>query len=99
MQLYVRGAPECRALVNASSRIIGTVAADLVAMLNPEVLVIGGTLSGAGEAMLAGIRERVYQRCLPLATERLQIGSARGDLRLAVLGAALLVRAQLSGSR
>lgn len=95
MQLYVRGAPECRALVNASSRIIGTVAADLVAMLNPEALVIGGTLSGAGEAMLAGIRERVYQRCLPLATERLQIGSARGGERLGVQGAAILARAQM----
>ncbi|MBE9638614.1 ROK family transcriptional regulator [Salipiger mangrovisoli] len=99
MQIYARGTPECRALVNASSRIIGTVAADLVAVLNPEVLVVGGTLSGAGEAMLAGIRERVYQRCLPLATERLQVACARGGDRLGVLGAGMLARARLSEPR
>ncbi|SDI61303.1 ROK family transcriptional regulator [Salipiger marinus] len=99
MQLYARGAPECRALVNASSRIIGTVSADLVAVLSPELLVLGGTLAGAGEAMLAGIRERVYQRCLPLATERLQICLARGDARLGTQGAAMLVRQILTDPR
>ncbi|WP_353476000.1 ROK family transcriptional regulator (plasmid) [Salipiger sp. H15] len=97
MRLYAAGAPECRALVNAGSRIIGTVGADLVAVLNPQMLVIGGTLSGAGEAMLAGIRERIYQRCLPLATERLQICTAQGDGRLGAKGAAMLAWQRVTG--
>ena len=49
--------------------------------------------------MLAGIRERVYQRCLPLATERLQICLARGDARLGTQGAAMLVRQILTDPR
>ena len=31
----------------------------------------GGTLAEAGEHLLAGVREFVYQRCLPLATRDL----------------------------
>ncbi|TYB86760.1 ROK family transcriptional regulator [Oceaniovalibus sp. ACAM 378] len=90
MALYRAGHPECRKLVNESSRALGTVCADLVAILNPAMLIIGGVLSEAGEAMLAGIRERIYQRCLPLATKRLDIKSARGGDRLGVTGAAIL---------
>ena len=55
MTLYFRGEPECLKAINQSSRTIGTVAADLVAILNPELLVVGGRLADAGEAMLAGI--------------------------------------------
>ena len=40
---------------------------------------------------LAGIREQVSQRCLPLATRKLQISTARSDERAGVLGAAQLV--------
>ncbi|MFV0360582.1 ROK family protein [Tropicimonas sp.] len=98
MEHYARGEPECRKAINRSSRIIGTAAADLVAILNPEVIVLGGRLATAGEAMLAGIRERVYQRCLPLATEKLRIATARCDERLGAAGAAMLAMdAAISG--
>ena len=90
MEHYLRGEPECRKAINHSSRIIGTVAADLVAILNPEAIILGGRLAMAGEAMLAGIRERVYQRCLPLATEKLLIRTGSDDERLGATGAAML---------
>ena len=51
---------------------------------------LGGRLAMAGEAMLAGIRERVYQRCLPLATEKLLIRTGSDDERLGATGAAML---------
>ena len=41
--------------------------------------------------LMAGIRELVNQRCLPLATRKLQISTARSDERAGVLGAAQLV--------
>jgi hypothetical protein len=53
--------------------------------------VIGGTLAQASEHLLAGIREMIYQRCLPLAIEGLGIHTARSDDRAGVLGAAQLV--------
>jgi len=58
-----------------------------VSMLNPSVLVIGGILAEAGEHLLAGIREVVYQRSLPLATQHLRIVVARTGAQAGVLGA------------
>jgi len=48
-------------------------------------------LAQAGEHLIAGIREMIYQRCLPLAIEGLGIHTARSDDRAGILGAAQLV--------
>ena len=64
--------------------------ATLVNLINPSVVVIGGALADAGESLLAGIREVVYQRSLPLATEHLRIVPRRAGERAGVLGAAAL---------
>ena len=55
-----------------AGRDIGDVVATMVNLINPSVVVIGGQLAAAGEHLLAGIREVVYQRSLPLATEHLR---------------------------
>jgi hypothetical protein len=44
-------------------------------------------VADAGEHLLAGIREVVYSRSLPLATEHLRIVTARTKGRAGVLGA------------
>ena len=53
--------------------------ATCVNMLNPAVIVIGGDLARADEPLLAGVREVVYRRSLPLATGRLRIVPSRLD--------------------
>jgi hypothetical protein len=54
-------------------------------------LVIGGQLAHAEEQLLAGMREVVYKRCLPLATSSLQLVRTRLDRRAGVVGLALLL--------
>jgi predicted NBD/HSP70 family sugar kinase len=84
--------PEAIQLVRAAGRVLGEVTADVVSVLNPAVIVIGGTLSEAEEHLLSGVRELVYQRSLPLATRKLQIAAARSNPGLGLLlGAAQLV--------
>ena len=51
-----------------AGRDIGEVLPPCVSLLNPSVIVIGGSLGQAGEHLLAGVREVVYRRSLPLAT-------------------------------
>lgn len=86
-------------LVREAGRTIGGVLAACVSMLNPSVIVIGGTLADAGEHLLAGIREVVYRRSLPLATQHLRIVSSRTRGRAGVLGAsAMAAEAVLSPS-
>lgn len=91
MALVGRNRPEAISLVRQAGRVLGEVAADVVSVLNPRVIVVGGTLSEAGEHLLAGVRELVYQRCLPLATRDLTIVAARAGELAGLLGAARLV--------
>ena len=62
--------------VRQAGRTIGEVLATCVSLLNPSVIVIGGSLAQAGESLIAGVREVVYGRSLPLATSNLQIVAA-----------------------
>ncbi|GAA3206311.1 ROK family transcriptional regulator [Nonomuraea roseoviolacea] len=77
-------------LVREAGRHIGEVLAGLVNFFNPEVIVIGGVLSRVHEHLLAGIRETIYRRSLPLATHHLSIVPSRTGEDAAALGAGLL---------
>ena len=72
-----------------AGRDIGDVLATLVSMLNPSVIVLGGLL--ALESLLAGVREVVYGRSLPLATGHLQIVASKTGEHAGVIGAATMV--------
>jgi predicted NBD/HSP70 family sugar kinase len=76
--------------VREAGRTIGGVLAACVSMLNPSVIVIGGNLADAGENLLAGIREVVYRRSLPLATQHLRIVASRTRGRAGILGASAM---------
>ena len=77
--------------VRQAGREIGIVLAACVSLLNPSVVVIGGSLSLAGDSLLAGIRETVYARSLPLATTELRVVAARSGPVAALRGAATMV--------
>jgi predicted NBD/HSP70 family sugar kinase len=77
--------------VRQAGREIGTVLAAAVSLLNPSVIVVGGSLSQAGDSLLAGIREAIYARSLPLATTDLRVVTARSGQDAALRGAATLV--------
>ncbi|MEO3850328.1 ROK family protein [Streptomyces sp. B8F3] len=79
------------ALVRQAGREVGDVLASLVSFFNPNVIVIGGELADAGEHLLAGVRERVYSRSLPLATADLEVRVSRLGEQVGVIGAAVLV--------
>lgn len=77
-------------LVRQAGRDIGVVLASAVNLLNPSVIVIGGSLSQVGDHLIAGVREVVYQRSLPLATQHLRIVPSRSGQSAGVVGAAVL---------
>ncbi|MFB9183536.1 ROK family protein [Dactylosporangium sucinum] len=77
--------------VRQAGRTIGEVVATCVSLLNPELVVIGGSIAQAGESLIAGVREVVYGRSLPLATAHLQIVPATTGAQAGVIGAATMV--------
>lgn len=98
--LLEKGEPICIQRVREAGRVLGEVAADVVSVLNPSAIVVGGTLSRAGDHLLAGIKELIFRRCLPLALDGLGIYLARSDESAGILGAAqLLIDSELAPNR
>ncbi|GAA4194954.1 ROK family protein [Gryllotalpicola kribbensis] len=80
-----------------AGRDLGEVLATVVNLLNPSVVVIGGSVARAGEHLLAGVREVVYGQSTPLATQHLSIVHSRAGATGGVLGAAIMVIQRVLG--
>jgi len=77
-------------LVRNSGRTIGTVLAALVNFFNPHRIVMTGGVAQAGLPLLAGIRETVYRRSMPLAARSLEISVSDAPEMSGRVGAALM---------
>ena len=73
--------------VREAGRILGAALAAVVSVVAPRVLVVGGEMADASEPLLAGVRESVYQRSSPLATQELRILTSKLGARAGVVGA------------
>lgn len=85
-----RGKVEAIQAVRQAGRDIGEVLSTCVSLLNPEIIVIGGSLSSAGEHLIAGIRESVYSRSMPLASENLSIVQSKTGREVGIIGASVM---------
>ena len=77
-------------LVRQAGRDVGDVLASIVDFLDPAVIVFGGELADASDELVAGVREVVYQRSLPVVTRDLAIVHSADGSRAGVVGAAVL---------
>lgn len=91
LALVDRGDPTAVAALRQAGRDLGEVLATCVSLLNPSVIVLGGSLADAGDHLLAGVREVVYTRSLPLATAHLTIVRSRSADDAGILGASMMV--------
>lgn len=76
--------------VRQAGRDIGEVLNMCVSILNPSVIVVGGSMAPVADQLIAGIREVVYSRAQPLATQHLSIAQSQTGSESAVLGASLM---------
>jgi predicted NBD/HSP70 family sugar kinase/biotin operon repressor len=91
MQRAVDGDPGCRRALADAGRHIGAAVADLCNLINPERIIVGGSMAVAGDVLLDPLREAVGLRAIPSAAEDVEI--VLGDLgeRAELLGAVALV--------
>lgn len=90
VDLVKSGNLEAIQLVRQAGRDLGEVLAMCVSLLNPSTVILGGAIAGAGEHLLAGVREAVYARSMPLATQDLSIVHTTSGSDAALRGAAAL---------
>jgi glucokinase len=89
------GVPAAVRAIRVAGRQLGEVLAYAVNLLNPGVVAVWGYLADAEAELLAGVRESVYQRSLPSATQSLQLVRARLGEGAGLVGAAMIVVSQI----
>jgi predicted NBD/HSP70 family sugar kinase/biotin operon repressor len=87
----VVGDPGCRRALADAGRHIGAAVADLCNLINPERIVVGGSMAVAGDVLLDPIREAVGLRAIPSAAEDVLIVPGELGERAELLGAVALV--------
>jgi predicted NBD/HSP70 family sugar kinase len=90
VELAAQGDGPAIELVRNAGRTIGTVLAALVNFFNPHRIVMTGGVAQAGAPLLAGIREAVYGRSMPLAARALEITVSAAPEMSGRMGAALM---------
>jgi predicted NBD/HSP70 family sugar kinase len=94
IELAQEGDPACRRVIGDSARIVGQVVAALCNQLNPERVVVGGTVSPAGELVLEPMRDVVRRYAIPAAADDAQVVQGALGERAELLGALILVVGQ-----
>ena len=78
-----------RVLADAAG-LVGRAVADLCNTLNPDVVIVGGDLSAAGDVVLAPLREAVRRFAIPAAADAVRIVPSELGDRAELLGALAL---------
>ncbi len=88
IQLARRGDPEAKKVIAQTGEYLGLALANLVSILNPEMIVVGGGVAAAGNLLLAPARNTMRQWAQPLAGKQVRIVRSRLGARAALLGMA-----------
>jgi predicted NBD/HSP70 family sugar kinase/biotin operon repressor len=90
LALALDGDAGCRRVIHDAGRVVGRAVADLCNFITPDLVVVGGELSAAGDLLLDPIREAVSRFAIPAATEDVRITAGVLGERAEVLGALAL---------
>jgi predicted NBD/HSP70 family sugar kinase len=80
----------CRRVIADAGRVVGSAAAFVFNMLNPQRLIVGGDLAEAGDLLLDGVRSSLRLAALPAAAEHAVVSAGVLGERAQVLGALAL---------
>ncbi|MFD4420344.1 ROK family protein [Agromyces sp. NPDC058484] len=98
-RLVAAGDPRAVELTRRAGRLLGDVLATSVALLNPAVVVIGGVMGGSGSVLLDSVRDRIYERTVPMATRELFVAASALGSDAGIQGAGHLVIDQTFSAR
>jgi predicted NBD/HSP70 family sugar kinase len=90
LRLAEDGDAGCQRVLADAGRVVGRAVADLCNYLNPDLVVVGGDLSVAGDVLLEPMREAVRRFAIPAAMEDVEIVVGALGGRAELLGALAL---------
>jgi glucokinase len=72
-RLAAEGDRIARRIVEQVHTYLGVALANIVHLVNPSMIILGGSVAQAGEALIAPLQARIQQLCLPAACQSLRI--------------------------
>ncbi|MCW4459967.1 ROK family protein [Microbacterium sp. MPKO10] len=90
LQLAENGNPEVLALLEEVGEVIGYALADVVGLLNPSAVVVGGNLAEAGERYISAVRRSLFGAAHVYSRQSLVVEQARLSAKAGVRGASAL---------
>ncbi len=82
------GSRPCRNLITDVGSTLGHALVGVCHLLDPDVIVLGGTLARAGELLIAPVRQVLLQRALPLNARGLIVAAASSPISASAVVAA-----------
>ncbi|MDF9276266.1 ROK family protein [Arthrobacter sp. EH-1B-1] len=92
VELARKGDQATLSLIEETAAIIGQTLADVVGLLNPEAVIIGGNLAQSGDPFLQPIRQAIFDGARDFATRGLVVEPSRLGHAAGVTGASLLAQ-------
>lgn len=86
-------------LTQRAGRLLGDALATSVALLNPQIVVLGGVMGAASPVLMESARDRIYERTVPLATRELFVAASALGPDAAIQGARHMVIDQTFSAR
>jgi glucokinase len=71
---------------------LGIALAGVINLLNPDCIVIGGGIAGAGRILFDKVRDTIRERAMPVQARHVKVLKAKLGNDAGVIGAAILVR-------
>lgn len=84
------GDPASMEILGHSGRLIGHYVAMLANMLNPDLIILSGSMAQTNDLLLAAVRETVYGESHPLVTRDLVIAKSQMGSSAGLVGAAMV---------
>jgi glucokinase len=85
----------CRALLDHAFEAIGAMCAGLVNVLNPEVIVLGGSIAQHQPRIFEAVRFEIERRAFPVPAARVELSAARFGEDVSLIGALPIVNQRL----
>jgi glucokinase len=92
-----QGDPLCLDVVDVAARYLGVGLGNIVNIFNPQMIVIGGGVSGMGEMFLKPARKAMKEHAFKLPARTVRVVRARLGVNSGLLGAALYTQMHTGG--
>ncbi|MBE3560269.1 MAG: ROK family protein, partial [Ktedonobacteraceae bacterium] len=89
-QLAAEGDKIAQYVIDQVHTYLGVALANVIHLVNPGMIILGGPVAQAGETLVAPLRERIRQLCLPAASQDLRIVQGSLGTEANLLGAVTL---------